>query len=496
MITEIKTLNREDQEQLLKNVKSCLRHELIVLLMMDCGLRVTEVCRLQITHFDFSNSQLIVPSLKKRGKQTFRTIPMTSRVIECLSRYYVKLRDKEPEAYLFPSSVSVSGHISRKAVWKFIKRKSGYVAHPHMLRHTFATKIVNEGNDIRTAQKLLGHKSSQTTEIYLHVDEERKRQAIKSIDKRTRLQRWKQYLFPSKNVFKLNHINKLTKIHVGREEELVKLLELYNKKVNTIVTGEQGVGKSHLLGHLSGDKILRLDDFSGVKSTIGNILLSLKSKEEAIKMISDDADMRKIITKENTNRLIDIISQVVEPQEYTLIIDDLTNVTKAGIVALDKLKNIFHIVASARQIKIQQSSFLSNFQVIKLEPLKRRESVKLIVHLSKNMRSRINDFETFKNHIWEQTNGNPLFIYELIDRFSKETEITVTEIRAIRHTSALKEIDISAPLVILLSSLMVLRYVGGELDDDSGAFRLFGGAFLLFALFARGIFRAGRRRYV
>lgn len=492
----ISALTENDQKQLIENVSDNMKHKLIVLLMLDCGLRVTEVCRLQIGHFDFRNYQMIIPSLKKRGRQQFRTIPMTRRLLECLSQYYLRLKDKDPQAYLFPSSQSSSGHITRKAVWKFVNRKSGYIVHPHMLRHSFASRIVNEGNDIRTAQALLGHKSYKTTEIYLHVEEATKKQAIKSIDKRSWLMKLKDLVWKKKNVFKLNHINSLTKIHVGREKELVKVLDLYNKKVNTLITGDQGIGKSHLLSQLPGKKILRLDDFSGVKSTVGNILLALKSKEEAIKLISDHADIHKIITKENTNRLIDIISQVVEKQEYTLIIDDLTNVTKAGIVALEKLKNIFHIVAAARQIKIQQSSFLSNFQVVRLEGLKRNEASKLIVHLTHNMRDRIKDFETFKNHVWEQTNGNPLYIYELIDRFSKEVEITVAEIRAIRHTAALKEIDISAPLVILLSSLMVLRYVGGELDDDSGAFRLFGGAFLLFALFARGIFRAGRRKYV
>ena len=70
------------------------------------------------------------------------------------------------------------------------------------------------------------------------------------------------------------------------------------------------------------------------------------------------------------------------------------------------------------------------------------------------------------------------------------------EVREIRHTSARSEIDISIPIVICLSSLMVLRYVGGELDDDSGAFKLFGGAFLLFALFARNIFKLGKRKYI
>ena len=50
-----------------------------------------------------------------------------------------------------------------------------------MLRHKFATRIVSQGNDIRIGQKLLGHSSQKTTEIYLHVPEEEKKAAIKSI---------------------------------------------------------------------------------------------------------------------------------------------------------------------------------------------------------------------------------------------------------------------------------------------------------------------------
>jgi len=60
----------------------------------------------------------------------------------------------------------------------------------------------------------------------------------------------------------------------------------------------------------------------------------------------------------------------------------------------------------------------------------------------------------------------------------------------------MKEIDMAIPLLVALSSLMVLRYVGGEFDDDSGAFRLFGGAFMLVALFARSLFNNVKRKHV
>ena len=179
-----------------------------------------------------------------------------------------------------------------------------------------------------------------------------------------------------------------------------------------------------------------------------------------------------------------------------LIIDDLTNVTKSGVTILEKLKNHFHFIVAARRIKIEYASFLTNFEKIELTSLTRPESVKMIYHLSKSFHSRIDNYEAFKNHVWEQTGGNPLYTYELIERFRKEPEITIDQVRDIRHTAAKTDMDMTIPVVIALSSLMVLRYVGGELGDDSGAFKLFGGAFMLVAIFARSLLQIGKRRYI
>ena len=85
-----------------------------------------------------------------------------------------------------------------------LKRYSSWTASPHMLRHTFASEVVKKGADIRTAQELLGHSSYKTTEIYLHVAEQEKRQAIERIDKRSALQKLRDKYFPKPNVFVLN----------------------------------------------------------------------------------------------------------------------------------------------------------------------------------------------------------------------------------------------------------------------------------------------------
>ena len=84
----------------------------------------------------------------------------------------------------------------------------------------------------------------------------------------------------------------------------------------------------------------------------------------------------------------------------------------------------------------------------------------------------------------------------MIDRFSKEADISLEVTKDLRHTAALKPLDMSLPFIIMVSSLMVLRYIGGEFGDDAGAFRLIGGAFLVFALFGRPLLRIGKRKYV
>lgn len=487
-----------DQQILISNVSRNPRHKLMVLLLLDCGLRVTEMCSLKLGNFDFRNQTLNVLSLKKKSdKPIYRTIPLTPRVIDALSEVYIKLRDKSSNAFLFHTR-SERGHISRIRVWRMIKKNSSYTVSPHSLRHTFASSIVSEGADIRTAQELLGHASYKTTEIYLHVARHEKIKAIKSIDRRSPLKRWKDKLFPRKNVFIIDDSARFNDIYVGRKTELKQINELYHKRVNTILIGPQGIGKSKILSMLSHEKILKMDDFKGVKTALGEILLMLYNgdKEKVIQLITQEADIHRVVTKKSIPNLINLIIKTTEKNEYTLLIDDLSNLTASGVTALEKLKNHFHIMAAARQIKYSQASFLSNFQKVQISPLSRLESTQLIMKLSKPMRDRIEDLEAYKNHISDQTDGNPLFIREMIERYGKEPLITLEHLSSIRHTAALREIDLSAPVIIGFSSLMVLRYIGGELGDDAGAFKLFGGSFMLFALFARGIFSAGKRKFV
>ncbi|MCB0551757.1 MAG: tyrosine-type recombinase/integrase, partial [Phaeodactylibacter sp.] len=187
MVSNIELPTRQQLDLLLSRANA--KYQLIALLMMDAGLRVTEVVRLQVKHVRPMEQQLVVFSLKKRAhsKDKFRRIPITSRIIEAYANYRRKGKGVEwndPDAFLFPpSGQSDQAHLSRKSVYRRIMKYTNNAVNPHMLRHYYATRIANNGEDIRVVQKLLGHSSQQTTERYLHVDEQQLRQAVRGIER-------------------------------------------------------------------------------------------------------------------------------------------------------------------------------------------------------------------------------------------------------------------------------------------------------------------------
>ena len=497
-MSSIQFLNSKEQEALLRNVAHNKRYHLMTVLMLDCGLRVTEVASLKIEYFELVKKAISLPSLKKRSnKPIYRSIPMTQRVMQSFTDYIQTLDDPTPQAWCFPTN-SKSGHTSRIVIWRMIKKYSPTQSSPHMLRHTFATALSSAGNDLLTIKELLGHNNVRTTEIYVHAGDEKKKIAIKSLEKRSFWQRFNDLIRPKKDIFLPIDPRQIKGKHVGRKPEMKRINDLYHKRINTIVLGPQGVGKTHLLSRIYGDKILKLDDFRGIKVTLGSLLLKLfeGDKEKIISMLTKQTDINKVVTRESIPQLIGLLHSVTQQQEYTIIIDDLTHITTAGVNALEKLAKHYHIVASARQLKLTQGTFLTSFERIDLKTLSRNESYELIQALSKALEPRITDYEAFKNHVYEQSAGNPLFISELVHRFSKESTISRNQLSTIRHTAALREIDFSIPIVIGLSSLMVLRYLGNEFEYDKDAFRLIGGAFLIFALYGRSVFSYGKRKFI
>lgn len=143
-----------------------LKHACIIKLLYGCGLRLSELLNLKITDVD-SASMLILIRNGKGNKD--RAVMLPPSLLNGMRTYVKRYKPKE---YLIEGQTG--GKYSPKSVQTIVKsaaQKAGIKKKvtPHILRHSFATHLLENGTDVRYIQELLGHQSVKTTEIYTHV---------------------------------------------------------------------------------------------------------------------------------------------------------------------------------------------------------------------------------------------------------------------------------------------------------------------------------------
>ncbi len=154
-----------------------LRDRAMLETLYASGLRVSELVNLKIHEVGFNEG--VVRALGKGSKE--RLVPLGEQAIDWLTRY---LNEARPEILKGQQSESLfvtarGGAMTRQAFWQLIKRYALIAGiapaklSPHVLRHAFATHLLNHGADLRVVQLLLGHADISTTQIYTHVARER-----------------------------------------------------------------------------------------------------------------------------------------------------------------------------------------------------------------------------------------------------------------------------------------------------------------------------------
>ncbi len=167
-------LTEEETHRLFEAVRDSSRDWAILHVLGYGGLRVGELCRLSLEDVDLSQNLLHVRSGK--GDRD-REVILEEKARAALDRYLAdRALAHEGSARLFPVSPVTVERMVRSAA-----RRAGIERHvtPHTLRHTLATTLLSHGCDIRYIQKLLGHASVATTQIYTHVDTNALREAYR-----------------------------------------------------------------------------------------------------------------------------------------------------------------------------------------------------------------------------------------------------------------------------------------------------------------------------
>ncbi len=162
-----------------KSSEEAFRNYAIIEFFYGSGIRLAELQALTIG--SVNAKQATVRVMGKGRKE--RVVPLTDTAIEAMGRYLsARVSAKAPDAPLFASSKGNA--LSRRQIERIVARELSLVSQqkkrsPHVLRHSFATHLMDAGADIRAVKELLGHASLTTTQIYTHVSREHLLKAYK-----------------------------------------------------------------------------------------------------------------------------------------------------------------------------------------------------------------------------------------------------------------------------------------------------------------------------
>jgi integrase/recombinase XerD len=165
-------LTREEAIRLIDSASN-LFHRAMLITMYSTGMRRAELCRLKVE--DIGSTRMLIHIRQGKGGKD-RDVPLSPKVLETLREYW---RWMKPKTYMFPGTINGSRAdkpITPKVLWEACREaaeRAGITkaVRPHLLRHSFATHLVEAGADLPTVQALLGHTDLKPTSIYLHLSE-------------------------------------------------------------------------------------------------------------------------------------------------------------------------------------------------------------------------------------------------------------------------------------------------------------------------------------
>jgi len=163
-------LSPEEVARLLNAIRN-LKHRTVAMVLYGAGLRISEALALELRDID---SERMVITVRHGKGDADRQVALSTVLLEALRKYWLGYRPArclfpggDPEKPLGPSTIQRALKAAR------VRAEIAKPAGPHVLRHSYATHLMEAGTDLRMIQTLLGHRSLKTTQIYTHVATER-----------------------------------------------------------------------------------------------------------------------------------------------------------------------------------------------------------------------------------------------------------------------------------------------------------------------------------
>ena len=262
---------------------------------------------------------------------------------------------------------------------------------------------------------------------------------------------------------------------VGRQAELGKLQENLNKGIDSLLVGPVGVGKSHLLGLLEGDRTIRVKGLGPVRQAIIEIAEALHNAgvfqpEDDQKRRDGDAGDFEAVKKRHTRTSIqgwtEMVLDSVKPNAWVLIVDDLSDLTASAARLIHRLNKKFVIIAALHEVKAGYEKYFWRFDRVALANLPRADARQLIRQCA--VGADVEDLRMLQTCVLQQSAGNPRAIVEIVGRLRKEAAITRSAVRDVVHTGARPRIDLTPGLIVVAMVLLAARFIARGIGSVDG----------------------------
>ncbi|MBI2503811.1 MAG: tyrosine-type recombinase/integrase [Candidatus Latescibacteria bacterium] len=511
----------------LRAVPKHRRDQALIEVLAGCGLRVSEVCALQVAHLHWTGEAPFLRIVGKGGQE--RRVPLNLQTQDAL-RAWLEARPRFQRFLVF-CNLRTGKQLTRKAVWAALRRHSRQAGlrslSPHLLRHSFGAGLAQRQVPLAQISALMGHASMLSAQRYLAAGTSLPA-AVAQLDQRSSLARWwsclrnRSYRFFGES---LPTPAGTTSQTVGRQTELQQLQAHADQRVDTLLLGPAGVGKSHLLAQLSGERLIRLVRLSPPKQALLEIAEALHSRgvfqpttgasslptagepvppsaaesvqgpqgESATGRSAGRAPQEdfEVFKKQHHRTSIQgwlrLVLDAVEKDQWVLVIDDLSGLSPYLGRLLDQLGGKFRIIAALREVKRGYTSHFSRFERLSLANLSRRETQQLLrQHLAGLA---VEDRTLLETHLWEHSGGNPRALLEMIERLRREPGVSCEAVRQLHHPGAHRQIDLTPIILIPAVLLVAARFIARGLGDTEayilagiGAALVMGAQFFLFRM--------------
>lgn len=353
-------ISREEMDLFMKIIRRD-RHRVAFALMIYAGLRVSEVCTLKLSQVNLVRSFIRVKG--KGGRE--RIVPLTSRLHGLIETYCAG-----PARHFTGENHLVGGN---RRSWHDMCKKYARLSlgrtdvHCHTLRHSFATRLYDEGVQLERIAQILGHARLDTTLIYAHISLQQKQEAVSVLDHPARrFFRWTRFFaFPARHL-----AVRPASVFIGREKEVRSIEQYLSQGHSVIVSGPAGCGKSAILKEIkpANRTVIPVHEFRR-KQTLVQLALAMHTL--------DDEMARRAVEKELRKLSIDELINSIASPSHTIVIDDITELTRADRKIIQKLAERMPVVAASS--RIADRKLFRTF--VEVQPLKRHEQRVVIAEM-------------------------------------------------------------------------------------------------------------------